>query len=77
MKESAEPYSNFAFRIGLPVNSWLEDDEVFENFERMREAIAICKFIADRDCFLIVEKHPKLAMSMRFLQAVECSKPKS
>jgi len=44
MKQPTESYSDFAFVLGIHCKRWLEAEQAYDNFERMREVIKLEQF---------------------------------
>ena len=61
-KMSGETYSNFAFRLGLPLHSWLEGEEALTDVDRLLEVVKLEQFVNCLPLELhkwIVERKPK------------------
>ena len=44
-KYQNESYSTFAFRITLPLNSWLQGEDAFADVESLRELVKLEQFV--------------------------------
>jgi len=60
-----ETYSNFAFRLALPFNSWMDGEEASADINRLKEVVKLEQFT---NCLKteihrwVVEKRPKLSV---------------
>jgi len=64
-KQPTETYSDFAFVLGIHCKCWLEAEQAYDNFERMREVIKLEQFYErihpDLHSWLF-DKNPKTQM---------------
>src|SRR6218665_2316127 len=60
-----ESYSNFAFRLALPFNSWMDGEEAPTNIDRLKEVVKLEQFtncLPNEIHRWVVEKRPKLSV---------------